>query len=137
MRVAIHQIDQLDHRQNRAQAVCQPARTAGFLAHHAVAQRDLLILLTHPVLADSHLGEDKVRPAERDFRVCGHGEGNALAMVANDLFHHRCNGVLACFVDIVEANLGQREVLQAYHQAFHDTWRIGAAATGNRQNKGV
>ena len=32
-------------------------------------------------------------------------------------------------------DVGQREILQAHHQAFHNARRVGAAAAGNRQNK--
>ena len=135
MRVAIDQIDKLHHRQDRAQAVGQPAGAAGFLAHHAVTQRDLLILLTHFVLADAHLGEDKMRAAKGHFRVTGDGKCDALTVVANDLLDDRRNGVLTRFVDIVKANFGQREILQAHHQAFHNARRVGAAAAGNRQNE--
>ena len=135
VRVAIDQIDKLHHRQDRAQAVGQPAGAAGFLAHHPVAQRNFFILLAHLVLPDAHLGEDKMRAAKGHFWVTGDGKCDALTVVANDLLDDRRNGVLARLVDIVQANFGQREILQAHHQAFHNARRVGAAAAGNRQNE--
>ncbi|MNP15577.1 hypothetical protein D3C76_1079430 [compost metagenome] len=106
------------------------------MADDAVAQGDLLILFAHFVLTDAHLSEDKMCPAERHFRVVGHGKFDALAVVANYFFDHWRDGVLACGVDVVEANFRQREILQLDHQAFHNARRVSAAATGNGQNKG-
>ena len=135
VRVAFHPIDQLYHRQDSTQAICQPAGSAGFLADHPVAQRDLFILLAHFVLSDAHLGKNKMRAAEGHFWVAGDGEFDALAVVANNLLHHGRNGVLARLVNVIQADLCQREIMQTYHQAFHNTWRVGATAAGNRQNK--
>ena len=136
MRVAIHPIDKLYHRQDRAQSVRQAAGTASLLADHAVPQWDLLILLAHFILTDPHLGEDEMCAAERHFRVSGDGEFDAFTVVTNHFLNHRRDGVLTRLVDVIEADFGQREVMQTYHQAFHNTRRVGAAATGNRQNKG-
>ena len=135
VRVAFHPIDQLYHRQDRTQAICQPAGSAGFLADHPVAQRNFFILLAHFVLSDAHLSKNKMRTAEGHLRIAGDREFDALAVVANDLFHHGRNGVLARLVDVIQANLCQGEIVQAYHQAFHYTWRVGAAAASNRQNE--
>ena len=135
MRVAIDQIDKLHHRQDRAQAVGKPSGSARFLAHHAVTQRDLLILLAHFILADAHLGEDEMRAAEGHFRIAGDGKFDALTVVANHLLDDGRNGVLTRLVDVIKADFGQREILQAHHQAFHNTRRVGAAAAGNRQNE--
>ena len=135
MRVAIYQIDKLDHWQDRTQPVSQPAGAAGLLTNHAVSQRDLLILLAHFILANAHLGEDEVCAAEGHFRVIGDGKFDALAVVADHFFHHRGNRVLTRLVDVVEADFGQWEVLQTHHQAFHNTWRVGATAASNRQNE--
>lgn len=96
-----------------------PARRARrSLAHHAVTQRDLLILLTHFVLADAHLGEDKMRAAKGHFRVTGDGKFDALAVVANNLLHHGRDGVLARLVNVIQADLCQREIVQTHHEAF-------------------
>ncbi len=76
-----------------------------------------------------------MRAAKGHFRVTGDGKCDALTVVANDLLDDRRNGVLARLVDIVQANFGQREILQAHHQAFHNARRVGAAAAGNRQNE--
>jgi hypothetical protein len=45
-------------------------------------------------------------------------------VVANDLLDDRRNGVLTRFVDIIKADFGQREILQAHHQAFHNARRV-------------
>ncbi len=135
IRVLLYQVDKLNHRQNGAQAVSQAAWPTGLLAYYAVAQRDLLILLAHFVLPDAHLGKDKVCSAEGGFGIAGNGKFNRVAVVADHLLHHRGQRALTCLIDIIEADLRQRKILQPHHQAFDDAWRIGAAAAGDGQNK--
>ncbi len=133
--ITINHVDQLNHWQNGAQTVRQPARAAGLLADNAVTQGDLLILLAHFVLTDTHLGEDEMGTAKGHFRVAGDDKFNALTVIANHLLHHRRDGVLPRVINVVEANFRQREFVQLHHQAFHNPWRIGAATTGDRENK--
>lgn len=111
MSETLDQIDQLNHRQDGAQSVGQPTRSAGFLADHAVTQGDLLVLLAHFVLTDAHLSEHKMRAAECHFGIVSDGKNNALAVIAYDFFYDRCNGVLTRGVDVIEANFCQRKIL--------------------------
>ncbi|MOA37927.1 hypothetical protein D3C78_1595640 [compost metagenome] len=108
---ALDQIDKLNHRQNCAQSVGQPAWSAGFLADYTVTQWDLLILLAHFVLTHAHLGKNKVRAAEGHFWIVGNRENNALAVIAYDFFNDWRNGVLARSIDIIKANFCQRKIL--------------------------
>ncbi len=135
IRILLYQVDKLDHRQDSAQTVSKAAWPAGLLAYYAMAQRDLLILLAHFVLADAHLGKDEVCSAEGGFGIAGDGKLNRVAVVADHLLHYRGQRTLACLIDIIEADLGQGEILQPHHQAFDDARRIGAAAAGDGENK--
>jgi hypothetical protein len=134
IRVALDQVNKFHHWQNGAQTVRQTARSTGFLTHHPMTQRDFSSC-SRILYWPTHLGEDKMGTAKGRFRVAGDGKFDALAVVTNHFFHHRRNGALSGFVNVVEANFRQREILQTHHQAFDNPWRVGAAATGDRENK--
>ena len=127
--VLLRVVNDLHHGEDRAHPVGHAAAAAGLLAHAAVAQGNLLILLAHGVLAHPHLGEDEGGVLVGGLHIRGHSQLDvAFQLLVENPVHHYANLVLPLLVDIKEANLGYAQVLPAKGDGFDNARGKGAAA---------
>ena len=109
--VLLHVIHQLQHAADRAHAVGDPARAAGFLAQHAVAQRDFFILFTHRVFAHADMRHHEIDIAKGRFRIGGVAEFNLRGLLLKDDFARFGDGFLTRAVVVIELQGAQRETV--------------------------
>ena len=109
--VLLHVIHQLQHAADRAHAVGDPARAAGFLAQHAVAQRDFFIFFAHRVFAHADMRHHEIHIGKRRFRIGGIAEFNLRRLLLNDDFARFGDGLLTRAVVVIELQGAQRETV--------------------------
>ena len=129
-------VDQFHHGIDGAQAVGQAAGAAGFLAHHAVLQGDLLILFTHGVEPHAHLGEDEVRIGHSGLRVGGQGQLQVGVKHLHHMADDNAHGFLALGVDVVEDQFLEFEFVLLVQKALDDAGGVGTAAAGDDKLEG-
>ena len=109
--VLLHIVHQLQHAADRAHAVGNPARSAGFLAQHAVAQRNFFIFFTHRVFAHADMRHHEIHIAKRRFRIGGVAELNLRRLLPEDDFARFGDGFLTCAVVVIKFQGAQRETV--------------------------
>ena len=135
LRVFLHVVDHLDHRENGTHTVGHAAAAAGLLAHAAMAQRNLLVLLSHGIFAHAHLGEDEVRVCVGFLLVVGYGQLDAaFQILVQDPFYQHAQLILALLVHVKETNLVYLQLLLAQSDGFYNSGSKGAAPADNRNN---
>ena len=133
--VLLHIIDQLQYAGNRAHTVGDPPRPTGFLARHAIFQRDLLILFPHLIQANANMRHHKINVGEGRLRIGGIAE-----FYLREAFRHQngagvANGLLTLVMVIVQTDLPQGKARHIFQQHHDNPWRIGTPAAGNRDHK--
>ena len=133
--ILFHIIDQLDHGEDGAHTVGHAAGAAGLLTYAAVAQRNLLVLLPHGVLAHAHLSEDERSIGIGGFRIGGDSQLDvALQVLMQNPVHNHSNLILPLLVNIKQTNLIHFQFLPAKRDGLDDTGGKGAAAANNGNN---
>ena len=127
-RIFFHIIHQLQHAADRAHTVGDPARSAGLLAQHAVAQRDFLILFTHRIFPDADMRHDEINIGKRRLRIGGIAEFNLRRLLFEDHFARLGDGLLARTVVVVKFQRPQRKTILVCQQHQDNARSEGAAA---------
>ena len=110
-RIFFHIVHQLQDAADGAHTVGDPARATGFLAQHAVAQRDFFIFFTHRVFAHTDMRHHEINVGKGRLRVGGVAERDLRRLLFKDHLARLGDGLLTRAVVVVKFQRPQREAI--------------------------